>query len=666
MTRPLTPEDIVYGMTPAGDPRVSPDGSTILYTVTTTDRETGKVTADLWRVGIDGSGGAPLTRSVPGTRAGSGRWSPDGRQIAFVQDDGTSRRLRVLPVGGGESRVLLTTSEPVGGLEWSPNGASLAYVAPVDPENPTGEKRPEDAPPPVRVTRRYDYKQDNRGYLGETRLQVYVVDVASGTTRVLTHDAFDHVDPQWSPDGTTIAAKQTTHNGMHSQLALISLATGVETLVGPGTGAVGVWAWFPGGDRILFAGDVAQTWQTDWFTHDMASGETRRLTDDLPVLPDAGYPTVVPPSQPVWLDDRRVLVNATRAGSSGLYETDAETGETTLVHDTGATRTGLSVDSARRWVVQGASGLDLTGEIAVFDRETGTERIVTSYGANLLAEAPPAAWERIDVERGGSVTEAWLLFPPDFDPTRCYPVILDIHGGPNSFYGYAFNGTQQVLASNGFLVVYANPRGSGSYGRTFTQAVITDWGGEDYLDLMAVLDEVLARPYADAARTGIYGYSYGGYMTAWAIGQSDRFAAAVCGAPCFDLESFYGTSDIGHVFGELQFGGQAHVISEWYAAHSPSNFAHRTTTPTLIVHGEADDRCPIGQGEQMFVALAKAGCEVEFARYPGGSHMMLRNGPPAHRADYLGRVLGWFRDHLVTAHRADTAEVIGAAAWRPA
>ena len=654
MTRPLTPEDIVYGMTPAGDPRVSPDGASILYTLTVTDHETGKVTTDLWRMGIDGSDRSPLTHSEPGIRAGSGRWSPDGRAIAFVRDDGTTRQVRVLPMHGGESRVVVTAKQPVGGLEWSPDGASLAYVAPVDPANPDGADRPEGAPPPVRVTRRYDYKQDNRGYLGDIRLQVHVVDVVSGTVRVLTRDAFDHVDPQWSPDGTTIAAKQTTHNGMHSQLSLVALATGVETLVGPTSGAIGVWAWSPGGDRILFAGDEFQTWQTDWFTHHPATGETRRLTHDLPVLPDAGYPTVVPPSQPIWLDDRRVLVNATRSGSSGLYETDAETGETTLVHDSRGTRSGLSVDASRRWVVQAASGMDMAGEIAVFDRETGTERIVTAYGSDLLAEAPAATWERLDVERGGWVTEAWLLFPPGFDPARRYPVILDVHGGPNGFYGYAFNATQQVLASSGFLVVYANPRGSGSYGRDFTQAVITDWGGEDYLDLMAVLDEVLARPYADRTRTGIYGYSYGGYMTAWAIGQSDRFAAAVCGAPCFDLESFYGTSDIGHVFGELQFGGQAHAIPEWYAAHSPSQFAHRVTTPTLIVHGEADDRCPIGQGEQMFVALAKAGCEVEFARYPGGSHMMLRNAPPAHRADYLGRVSGWFRDHLQPASETGT------------
>jgi dipeptidyl aminopeptidase/acylaminoacyl peptidase len=195
-------------------------------------------------------------------------------------------------------------------------------------------------------------------------------------------------------------------------------------------------------------------------------------------------------------------------------------------------------------------------------------------------------------------------------------------------------------------VVYANPRGSSSYGRDFATAVYGDWGGEDYLDLMAVMDAVLERPYCDADRQGVRGYSYGGYMTAWIIGQTDRFRAAVCGAPCFDLESFWGTSDIGARFGHRQFGGPAHDVPEWYEQHSPSSHAHRATTPTLIIHGEADERCPIGQGEQMFVALKQAGVEVEFARYPGGSHLFFATGPPEQRLDALQRTLAWFDRYL--------------------
>jgi dipeptidyl aminopeptidase/acylaminoacyl peptidase len=248
--------------------------------------------------------------------------------------------------------------------------------------------------------------------------------------------------------------------------------------------------------------------------------------------------------------------------------------------------------------------------------------------------------------RGDFAIDAFLLKPPDFDPSRRYPLVLDVHGGPHGYYGYAFSPVQRCLAASGFLVVFANPRGSASYGRKFSMAVLRDWGGQDYADLMAVVDAVLERPYVDPERTGIYGYSYGGYMTAWTIGQTDRFKAAVCGAPVFDLVSAFGTSDIGYFWLEQETGGTPYQIPDWYAAHSPSTYLHRARTPTLIVQGEADLRCPLGQSEQMFVTLLKVGCQAELVRYPGGGHMFPWMGPPEHRCDYLTRVRDWFTARL--------------------
>jgi dipeptidyl aminopeptidase/acylaminoacyl peptidase len=449
-----------------------------------------------------------------------------------------------------------------------------------------------------------------------------------------------------------------SHNGLRSRLGVVAADGGQIRLAGPAEGQVGVWSWSPSGDRIFFAGDDHQSWQPDLFVLDLADGSVRRLTDDLQVLPDAGFPTVLPPAQPVWLDERRVLMHALRGGASGLYVVDTETGSVERTLAWQAQLQGLSVDAGRRQVAQSYLGYDSPGDILLTDLQTGASRLMLRPNAELLEESPPAQWERLDVSRGDLTIEAWLLKPADFDPNRRYPVVLDVHGGPQGYYGYAFNNIQQCLAGSGFLVVYSNPRGSGSYGRTFAQQVIEDWGGEDFKDLMAVLDSVLERPYADPERTGIYGYSYGGYMTSWTIGQTGRFQAAVCGAPVFDLESFYGTSDIGHIFGERQFGGPPHERRQWYAAHSPSEFAQRVTTPTLILHGEADDRCPIGQGEQMYIALLKAGVEVEFARYPGGSHLLMRSGPPDHKVDFLTRVLGWFQGHL----REPAPEAVGRAA----
>ncbi|HEX5498766.1 MAG TPA: alpha/beta fold hydrolase, partial [Thermomicrobiales bacterium] len=416
----------------------------------------------------------------------------------------------------------------------------------------------------------------------------------------------DHHHPQWSPDGRKIAVQIPNRNGMCSQLGIVDVESGRVDLVGPADGVVGAWAWSPGGDRIFFAGEPERTWQLDLFVYDVAAGSLQRLTEDLAVLPDAGSPTLEPPSQPVWLNERVVLFHAIRAGASELWTIDVATGALARVHHWDGVASGLSVDAAHRFVVQGFSDFTTLGQIAVFDREVDSATVITHYNDALLTASPPAAPERLEIRREPFTIDGWLLKPPDFDSSKRYPVVLDIHGGPNGFFGERFDRLQQCLATHGFLVVIANPRGSGSYGRRFTQQVKGDWGGEDFRDLMAMLDAVLERPYADAGRVGVTGFSYGGFMTAWTIGQTDRFAAAVCGAPVFDLTSFYGTSDIGHIFGEQQWGAAASQDPTWRAAHSPATFAHRATTPTLIAHGEADQRCPIGQGEQMFVALAKA------------------------------------------------------------
>ena len=646
MTGRLTPERLVYEVISAGDPHISPDGRQIVYSLGQSDRDADRGTAQLWLCDLDGGEARQLTWT--GQRNREPRWSPDGRFIAFVSDrvQGCSA-LCVLPMRApGEARELTRHRQAIGHLDWAPDGKTIAYTTAFDPDNPDEQPPREGQAPKVRVTRRLDYKQDNRGWLNDTRTQVWTVDVASGERRRLTREPDDLWYPRWSPDGRWLAARVSTDNGLYSRLALVDVATGVTRRVGPESGSVTVWSWSPDGERILFAGDTEPTAGVDLFLYSLSSDSIRRLTTDLPCAPDGGFPTVLPPSQPVWLDDSAVLFHAIRAGESGLYVFNVDTADLRREHAAQSLNIGFSIDQSRRYVAQAHSSFDSLGEVTLYDRHTGERRLITRNNASLLQDAPPAGWERFEVERDGTSIDAWLLKPADFDAGRRYPVVLDVHGGPHGFHGYAFNPMQQSLASHGFLVVFANPRGSGSYGREFARMVLCDWGGEDYLDLMAVLDAVLERPYADPNRAGIWGYSYGGYMTAWAIGQTDRFKAAVCGAPCFDLESMYGTSDIAHAWGQLQWGGKPHEASEAFAAHSPSTFAHRATTPTLIVQGEADERCPIGQGEQMFVALKQAGCEVEFARYPGGAHAMLRVGPPSHRADFLRRLVGWFTDHL--------------------
>jgi len=642
----LSPERLIFGIRFANEPAVSPDGSQIVYSQSETSADTLKSTSHLWQIGIDGS--SPTQLTFAGQSNTNPIWSPDGSRIAFVsrRDGDKPHTICALPVTGGESREIIRHAANPLSLAWSPDGNAIAYTLPVDPDNPDEVPQDPDETPKVRAFRRLDYKQDNRGYLYNTRLQVMVADVASGTSRQVTTNLVDHTEPQWSPDNRRIAVKVINRNGIYQQLGIVDVETGVVTLVGDEDWTVGTYRWSPDGSIIFFDGDEQNTAQTDYFRYDVAQGTLRRLTSDLAFSPEAGYPTLGGPAQPVWLDHETTLIHAVEAGASGLWKVHAGTGAIDEVTRFEATHSGLSVDLDRRFVVQTLSTPLKIGELTVFDLETGSSKIVTHLNDAFFMESPVGTFEKSSVERASETIDYWVTFPPDFDEARQYPVVLDVHGGPHGAFGYGFGKSAAVLANAGIIVVSSNPRGSGTYGRRFANLVRGDWGGEDWLDVQAALDAVLKRPYADPSRTGIMGYSYGGFMTAWALGHTDRFKAAVCAAPAFDLASFYGTSDIGHVWGKFEWGGELPEHWEWLREHSPSTHIHNATTPTLIIHGEQDHRCPVGQGEQMFTALSRLGVEVEFVRYPGGAHLMLHSGPAAHKLDYYQRVVAWFTDHL--------------------
>lgn len=642
--RVLSPDRAIFDLESISAARISGDGSRIAYIHGSTERGTAKANSHLWLINTDGSQPRQLTRT--GSATSDPAWSPDDASIAFVSRRGDGFAICILPIDGGEARPVTSHEQRPTGLAWSPDDSQIAYTVPVDPANPDEAPRDDDAPPAVRVIRRIDYKQDNRGFLNDVRHQVMVVDVASGERHQVSAELFDHAAPQWSPDGNTLAAKIANRNGMHSQLGLIPVNGGDVVRIGWDDGGIGTWAWSKDGSFILFDGYPQSSPQTEFYRYELASGDIHQLTDNLDFSPESGYPTISGPAQPVWLDDTTALVHGSRAGRSGLWTINAGNGEITGVEYWKATHTGLSVDASGNLVVQGRTDLDGPGKLVVFDRASCETNVILDANKEFFASTPPATVEPFTIDRDGWKIDAWLHKPAGFDESRQYPLVLDVHGGPHGAHAYTFNTGAQVLASHGFLVVTSNPRGSGGYGREFGEAVRGDWGGEDWKDLQAVLDDVESRPYVDAARTGIYGYSYGGYMTSWAIGQTDRFKAAVCGAPVFNMLSFYGTSDIGHVFGETQWNGTPLEAGEWMVQRSPSTHIHKVVTPTLIVHGEADDRCPIGQGEEMFIGLLKAGCETEFVRYPGGSHLMLRGGPVQHRVDYYTRILAWFQKHL--------------------
>ena len=258
-----------------------------------------------------------------------------------------------------------------------------------------------------------------------------------------------------------------------------------------------------------------------------------------------------------------------------------------------------------------------------------------------------AAPERFVFERAGFTVEGWTMKPVGFTEGRRYPALLNIHGGPHAQYGVGFFDEFQVYAAAGFGVIFLNPRGSQGYGEAFTRAVVGDWGGGDYADVMAGLDEALGRaPWIDPERLGVLGGSYGGFLTSWTVGHTDRFKAACSERAVNCHTSMFGTSDIGHLFNVSEVGGLPWEAPEVYRERSPLTYAKNVTTPLLIVHSEEDFRCPIEQGEQLFVALKKQGKEAVFVRFPDENHELSRSGKPRHRLERFRIILDWFTKRL--------------------
>lgn len=638
----LTPIKSVLETQSVGSPQISGDGKHIVYTLGYVDPETKKSRSDLWIMQSDGSDNRRITWEDD--RVSSPVWSPDDHTIAYVSTRDGEHAIRMLSLEGGSSQPIVSHKESPMSLAWSPNGKHLAYSLKVDPENGSDAS----TAPRVRSTTRLDYKQDNRGYLNNVRHQLYVLDLETRESRQLSADYKDHDFPLWSPDSKQIAVKVSDQNGMHNVLQLFSLEDEKPIEIGWPEGSIGVYSWSPDGSQILFSGYPTQSPQHEFWRYITASGDVVQATDGLDFSPETGYPTLGGPAQPVWIDDDKVIVNAGFQGMTSLFGLDVTDGVDLQITIWKAAHSGLSTDRGNTTVVQTSSSPEAPSRLVKVDMRTHEVTTLLDPNADLLPIESLPHVEQVTVERGDKQIDAWVYHPVGMDPEKTYPVILDIHGGPHGNHGYTWNAGAQLLAAAGNIVIAPNPRGSGTYGREFAEAVWGDWGGEDWQDVLAVLDFVLDRDYADPNRCGIYGYSYGGFMASWAIGHTDRFKAAVVGAPVYNFYSFFGTSDIGHVWTETQWGGSVFDPEQAPAIlkHSPHTHIRNAKTPTLILHGEEDHRCPIGQGEELFVALNKLGVETEFVRYPGGSHLMMRGGTADHRIDFHTRVIEWFGARL--------------------
>ncbi len=636
------------------------------------------------------------------------------------------RQVWLMPADGGEAAQLTSLPSGVREFAWAPDATRLVVVADVEPDDslaPNSDAAHPDAPetrpgesqatkprtdelrtdelrpdeprpdePRPREMRRIRYRHDAIGWRGDSHFHLFLVDAHTGEATQVTHGDWDDMAPAWSQDGQRIAfisgRAASRDISATNEVYVLTIDHAGQALQEPKLWSQGLTdaaavAWSPDGQRLLAAGGEDDGLTTLWQSYLYVLEENqppRRLTDD-GIRPCIGYPGIYPTLELRWTRGKdggndQVVFLADAAGQTRLYSLDVPDGplnsetsgkpatQPAPLTDGGELLSGIAIDATAERVALVASGPAAPSDLHLAIRHGRQRRRLSAHNDAWLQGHRPVPMQKFSIAKADWDIECRLYHPPGFDPALKYPLVLEIHGGPNGAFYDSFVPWHQVLAGAGYLTLAANPRGSSTYGAKFVNAVLGDWGGKDYEDLMAAVDAVCQRDYVDTNRLGIHGYSYGGYMTTWTIGHTGRFRAAVAGAPCIDLWSMYGTSDIAASFGESQWadrpgGGMpisrplANELAEGVDGlayrllqRSPITFAPQVETPVLLLHGEADARCPIGQSEQYFQVMKRLGKEVEMARFPGCGHGFLRVGHVALRQAYLERMLDWFRRWL--------------------
>ena len=627
----MTPDDLSRLNTPS-DPRIGPDGHTAVFVVSTPNIDEDQYDKQIWISDL-----ASSHRLTDGPGDTAPRWSPDGTQLAFLRKGGDDdSQLAVMSVGGGEPKIITSFDHGVETLEWSPDGSTIAVVAVTDTEEWADLDDDERNRRPRRVTS-VPYRFDARGWTHDRKRHVWLIDpTGHNEPRCLTPGDHDEEFPAWSPDGKKLAliSARDPQRGLISGnevLEVDALTCELTTIA-----RLGFWSavsYSPSGVLHLL-GSVDPGYPVDAYLHRLEpDGSLTNLTSQM----DRSSVSLAAGAAGIAWDNDDPVVGFEDSGTFGVIRVTARDKVETVI-DGQRIVTGFDVSAGR--AVFTASVWNSPGEL--FLSTDGREAALTDLNHDDLDLIQP---EHFRVISDGQEIDAWALIPPG---EGTLPLLLNIHGGPASQYGFGFFDEFQVYASAGYGVVACNPRGSSGRGSVFTRAVVGEgWGVVDVEDIRSVVKAAIDRfPRFDPDRMGIMGGSYGGFMTAWMIGQEDRWKSAVVERALSSFTSFAGTSDIGGAFPVNYLVDTYPDAWDLWWRKSPMSIVDQVKTPTLIIHSEDDFRCPIEQGEQYFMALLRNGTPVEMLRFPDEGHEMSRSGKPLHRKERFEAVLDWHHRHL--------------------
>jgi dipeptidyl aminopeptidase/acylaminoacyl peptidase len=665
--RGIAPEDY-FSFEFLSDPRISPDGKLVAYVVTKVDRAQNRRNSSVWMATTDGSR-APWQFTTSPQSTSSPRWSPDGQWLAFLSSrpggesapaSGAStqtptptptpaqtggpasetqrNQVYLLSMNGGEARRLTNLKNGVSTFRWSPDGARLVAISRVGPSDSRAESKDRSD---VRHYKNTSYKFNDTGWFDDRRTHLWVIDVKTGSAKQITEgNDWNDSDPQWSPDGTRIAfvsnrtGKEYDEN-RNTDVWVTSAEGGSLTKISNHAEADNSPRWSPDGKSIAFAGEVHERDHPKiWLAPATGGAPSVLAASDLDLIPTGLE----------WSDDGKALYfEAGVKGENHLFRIDLATKTTSQV--TSGPRAVRAVDFnwPARIMIYTVNDFKHLDDLYVADLTGGNERKLTNLNQALWKQLQLADVERFNYKSADDWTiDGFLVKPINWEEGKKYPLILSIHGGPAGQYGVDWYHEFQVYAAKGYAVLFTNPRGSTGYGQKFERGIVNEWGGKDYQDIMNGLDTALKKyAWIDADRMGVTGGSYGGFMTNWILGHTDRFKAAVTLRSLSNFISDDGTRDgaYGHA---PDFGGDIFQKFDLYWDRSPLKYAKNVKTPTLILHSDNDYRVPIEQGEQWFRALKHFGVTTEIVFFPRENHNLTRTGEPRHLVESLNWQLYWF------------------------
>ena len=643
----------VFQLEYTDDVQISPDGSRIVYERVSHDIMTDRARRNLWMVNADGTNNRPLRSEAKNFM--SPRWSPDGTRLAYVSAAEGSPQLYVRWIDTGQTALLTNLVQAPNAIAWSADGKSIAFTQLVPEKKPplaTPPEKPEGAQwaPPVKVIDSVVYRADGEGYLEAGYQHVFVVSAEGGTPRQLTDGEFNDDGPlSFTPDNKRIVFSANRgadweRDPQESEVFTVDIATGKLTQLTKRDGPDNSPVVSPDGRYIAYLGfdDRLQGYQvTHLYVMDSDGANSRELTADL---------------------DRDVADPRWSADSRSVYFSYDERG----VRKLGIT----SLNGKLRMLADGLGGIDLgrpytSGSFSVarngraaFAHNTtarpadvatvaggGSPRVLTALnddllGNKVLGTVKEITWKSSKDQRD---IQGWVITPPDFDASKKYPLILEIHGGPFAAYGPNYTTEMQLFAAAGYIVLYSNPRGSTSYGEEFGNLIHHAYPGDDYDDLMSGVDAVIAQGHVDTNNLFVTGGSGGGVLTAWIVGKTDRFRAAVVAKPVINWSSFVLTSDANNFFYRYWFGAQPWEQPEQYWKRSPLSLVGNVKTPTMLLTGESDYRTPIGESEQFYQALKLRKVDTVMVRIPEASHGMTSR--PSNLIAKVDNILAWFEKY---------------------